>query len=112
MFYAADNHYSDETGVGFVNTWYVLAFETRTWRDEYVRTAAGMAARAILKSEVTRYVTAGGNRGPRPFTGEYFGIDDRLYRYSEQDAPHGLLGEVSVIDPYEYFTNAPRRVFG
>jgi hypothetical protein len=111
MFYAADNHYSRNTGVGFANTWYVLAFETRAARDEYVRTAAGMAARAILKSEVTRYATSGGREGPKPFSGEYFGIDTRLYQFDD-NAPRGMLGEVRVINPHDCFSRLPRRVFG
>ena len=113
MFYAADNSYSSETDIGFVNTWYVLAFETRRTRDEYVNTAPGMAARSIKRNEVVRYAAMGGRRRPQPFTGEYWGVvPDWRYVYGEATAPIGYVGHVEVVevDPWEPHTSRARPV--
>lgn len=55
MYYAAKNHYSTETSVGFSNTWYVLGFAKRAMRDAHVKAATDMATRAIKAKEITTY---------------------------------------------------------
>lgn len=96
MYYAANNHYGSPTDVGFANTWYVLAFETKAERDAYVENSTSRAARAIYRHEVTSYatnwhMTRNEYIKPRPFSGEYWGIDE--------------TGLIHVCGPYE---NCPR----
>lgn len=55
MFYAANNSYASATDIGFANTWFVVGFETRRERDDYVAAATDMAARAITRAEVRQY---------------------------------------------------------
>jgi hypothetical protein len=88
-YYAANNAYASPISVGGANTWYALAFISKKARDEYVDNANSLAARAIKRSEVTRY--AGGFcRDPKPFSGEFWCICE----HSLQGEPEGCIGEV------------------
>lgn len=93
MFYAADNHYSTDTDIGFANTWFVLAFDTKEHRDAWVREANGQAARAITRKQIPKYLSD----TPKPFTKECYALmngfidDDRI--------PEGFLGYIDVSYP-------------
>lgn len=86
-FYAANNDYGTETSIGFSNTWAVLAFGTRQARDHYVAQSNSLAARAIKRKEVTRYI----NRTPAPFSGEHYALIMPIH----EDIP-GFLGTIEV----------------
>ena len=103
-FFAATNAYATRTSIGFENTWDVLAFGSRADRDAYVASATDMATRAITRREVTRYaanwsLTRDQTNKPKPFSGEYWGIDDM----TSYDAPRGLLGQVVVCEPTDTY---------
>ncbi len=91
MFYAADNQYSTPTSVGFSNTWSVLAFESKTARDAWVKMDDGLAARAIKRTEIAKYL----DREPKPFTGECYALT-RPYWTEDDCTPSGLIGYISV----------------
>ena len=102
-FYAASNRYASETSVGFANTWFVLVFNSRTARDEYVQQARDLATRAITRRDVPRYADA----HPKPFSGEYIGILD-----DHQEIP-GYVGYVNVVTPHDlhHWEDAPERFY-
>ena len=85
MKFAANNRYATDTCDGFYNTWFVLAFEDKKSRDDYVANAKGMAVRPIAKASIRFYVKA-----PKPFTGER-----RAICLAAAEWP-GLIGEVCV----------------
>lgn len=91
MFYAAINRYATEYSVGFFNTWGVIAFESKSHRDDFVKSATDLATRAITKKEVPSFIT----RKPRPFSRECYVIVDEsfdLYKIA------GYVGTVVVGD--------------
>ena len=90
MKFAANNSYSTETCDGFYNTWFVLAFEDKKSRDEYVAHAKGMAVRPITKADIRFYVKA-----PKPFSGER-----RAIGMAASEWP-GLIGVVCVGTPHD-----------
>lgn len=103
-FYAADNRYSSPTDIGFSNTWYVLVFDSRKARDQYVENAEGLAARAITKRDVTNYAAnwdMKDNREnrPRPFTGEHWAVIDDFYQVNPRTIP-GCIGQVGIADAW------------
>lgn len=55
MFYAAKNHQSSETSVGFSNTWYVVGFEAKKMRDAHVANSDDMATKCINSKDVIKY---------------------------------------------------------
>lgn len=90
MFYAVNNRYSTETDLGFYNTWFVLAFDTKKNRDAYVENSKCLAVRAIKKSEIKDYVPA-----PKPFT-----CSRRAIVLSSSEWP-GVVGVVELCWPNE-----------
>jgi len=91
MHFAANNHYGSETDRGFANTWYVIAFESKAARDEYIEQSKSLAATAITRREVSAHVT----RAPKPFTPERYAIIQLA-----RDIP-GAIGEVSAATPQD-----------
>jgi hypothetical protein len=100
-YFAADNTYASDTSTGFANTWYVLAFNSRAARDEWVEQEnapwfrRSIARCSVLKRDVTNYLSD----MPARFTPQFIGIDDRHPEsfhvdYSEVD---GCLGHVCTI---------------
>lgn len=55
MYYAAKNSYSNETSIGFWNTWYVVGFATKAARDAHVKKCPELATRAIKSNEIKKY---------------------------------------------------------
>jgi hypothetical protein len=105
MYYAADNSCASSTSHGFANTWFVLAFDTKAHRDQYVADANNLACCAISRRQVTGYaanwsLTRNEYNKPEPFSGEYWGICD--WRSIEAE---GLIGSIEVCAPDE---NWPR----
>lgn len=95
-FYAAVNSYATETSIGFANTWSVLVFDSKSNRDTYVRSATDLATRAITRAEIPNYI-----RAPKPFSGEFRGIDRfdaECYPAEYTPPPAGLIGEVGIFD--------------
>lgn len=94
MYFAADNRYGNETGIGFANSWYVMAFASKETRDEFVSVSNSMAARPISADEVTRYASMNSDFStPKPFSGEFWAIwDDRI---TELD---GYIGTVVIAN--------------
>jgi len=91
MFYAATNSYATESSIGFSNTWGAIAFESKSTRDDFVKSSTDLATRAITKKEVPGFIT----RKPRPFTEEsYVIVDERL----GLDKIAGYVGAVVVGD--------------
>jgi hypothetical protein len=88
MKFAANNSYATDTDQGFANTWYVLAFEDKQSRDEYIAKSHGLAVKAITKAEIPTYIEA-----PKPFTGA-----KRAIGMAASEWP-GLIGEVCVCYP-------------
>jgi hypothetical protein len=85
MYYAAINQYSNETSIGFSNTWGVLAFESKEARDRYVNNVRDLATRSITRKQIKDYVSE-----VKPFSGERYMIG-MLPRDIE-----GCIGEVYV----------------
>lgn len=86
-YYAVNNTYSTESSLGFTNTWFVLVFDSKTARDEYVANSPRLAARAIKRTEIGEYIEA-----PKPFSGKCW----RVFCDSACDTK-GLVGEI-IID--------------
>lgn len=105
MHYAAINSYSSPTDVGFDNTWYVYAFETKKHRDLFVANASDMATRAIKRNKVITYATnycmnSNETNSPRPFTTEHWAI---VVNDLSMKSVEGFVGEVMCVDdPYSY----------
>jgi len=59
QYYAADNHYGNESSIGFANTWYVLAFASKAARDDFVDGSDKASTRAIKASEIKQYGNIG-----------------------------------------------------
>lgn len=95
MFYAANNQYSNQTSVGFANTWYVLVFDSKKNRDDYVNNSSDLACRAIKRKEISKYL----NDVPKPFTSECYGIVGPML---EDNDLEGFIGTVTVCTPDEY----------
>lgn len=94
MKFAANNTYSYENSLGFSNTWYVLAFEDAESRDAYVNSCTELAARAITKAEIRKYVDR-----PKPFSGTRRAV---FATFFNKPVP-GLIGEVCVGCPEHMF---------
>ncbi len=90
MYYAAINGYASDSDVGFANTWGILAFETRTARDDYVNQAPDLATRAIKRAEISRYIGS-----PKPFSGQRY-----MLGVPARDIP-GVRGEVYLGSEYD-----------
>jgi hypothetical protein len=95
MFYAADNVYSTPTSVGFANTWQVLAFQDRATRDAWVRNDEGLAARAIKRNEIRKYL----HEVPKPLTGQMYAL---VAPTIDEGNPDGLIGYIQVADRGEF----------
>lgn len=93
-YYAAKNMYGSPTSIGFAN-WEVYVFDDKHSRDQFVLNG-DMSTRAIRRNEVTSYAGFGG-RGPKPFSGEHWCIDDSD-TYLET-SPEGLIGKIQVSEP-------------
>lgn len=104
-YFAAGNSFASETDVGFDNTWYVLAFDSRKARDDYVSIARDLATRAIRRDQVTAYaenlcLNTNKTNSPKPFSGEYWGIVECYdWKLSEID---GIIGQVEKCDGSSY----------
>lgn len=97
-YYAKVNYYATESSQGFTNTWDVYVFDSKRARYEFVECDDRWGTAAIKQSEVTR-VAANWSMSrneyikPKPFTSEYWGIND----YDALDRGiDGLVGIVSV----------------
>lgn len=93
MFYAAHNHYSTPTSIGFSNTWLVLAFDTKANRNAWVDGNDGKAARAITRKDIPKFVS----REPKLFTSERYA----LWSLGYYDNIPGCLGSIDVCAPYD-----------
>lgn len=93
LYYAADNGFSSETDVGFFNTWYILAFDSKITRDKYVRESRQLGAHAIKKNKIKEYL----RDKPRPFTKERYAIVlSAMHCHPKPYVPEGLIGEVKI----------------
>jgi hypothetical protein len=90
MWYSAHNHYASETDVGFANTWFVYAWETKKARDKHVEKCRDMASRAIRKKEIGHYLGA-----VQPFSGEGYRLQPEQDREQRQK---GLLGTITITN--------------
>ena len=104
-FYAAESDYGSDTSRGFTNDWTVYVFDSKSARDEFVRTRHNLTTRSIRRDEVTKIaanwsLTQNRLIEPRPFTGEYWGIDTTLADL--YDDIHGLVGIMEVCDDDGY----------
>jgi hypothetical protein len=89
LFYSAGNCYATETDIGFANTWYIYAFDSKANRDAYVESAADRATRAVKRAEIGKYL------GPvKPFSGRGYIVD--TYQYSDFIYPKGYVGRVQI----------------
>ena len=96
-YYAAENHYGSENSIGGYNTWFVLAFDSRQHRDEWVDNQKTLSARAIRRDEAIRYQRQGGSsKEPIPFTDQYWGFRP-YWEYSDKQ-PIGYIGHLTVCD--------------
>lgn len=115
-YYAVGNTYGNPTGIGFANTWYALAFSSRVARNAWVDDDSDdMSRRSVRKDEVVGYIRVTGQNAenvPRPFSGEYFGIETDEVEYGNMQDVDGLIGEVAVVSPGDYFNNEPERFYG
>ena len=98
-YFAADNTHGSRSSVGFANTWYVLVFDSKSARDDYVAGSDNISARKIKRREVTHYAenyspSANRTNAPTPFSGEFWGIVPD----SDLHIP-GLIGTVQTCYP-------------
>jgi hypothetical protein len=99
--------------MNFANTWEVVAFASKSQRDQYVAKNNGhwdgrnvWRCLAITRREVSRYaanwsLTRNEYNKPKPFSGEFWGI---VNLYDDPDC----LGYVQVCHPSDHYE---RRVF-
>lgn len=83
-YYAANNQYATEWSIGFANTWMVYVFADMASRDKYVNDSSSMAARAIKRSEIGKYIDR-----PKPFSGKCWQI-----AVDPCNPTPGLIGQV------------------
>ncbi len=86
-YYSAHNLWANETSIGFANTWYILAWESRKARDAHVKERCrDPASRAIKRDDIGKYI-----HRPKASSG---------MRWSVVDCPYalypGCLGRVLV----------------
>lgn len=96
LYYAADNTYSTSVSSGFANTWYVLAFSSRAFRDEYVASSPRLATRDVTKREALRYLPT--DSAPVPFSGQFRAIVESWEW--ENEAIPGCVGSVETVGCY------------
>jgi hypothetical protein len=99
MYYAAENTYGSLSDIGFANTWYVVAFDSARNRNAWIESRDTLSAKAITRKEVTRYASAGGQKEPRPFYPEHWGIVEPWQESLE--GVDGLVGLVEVVNDYD-----------
>lgn len=100
-FFSSESLCGTETSMGFANDTIVFVFSSKKARDNYVKTCNNLSCQAIKKSQVSHEATNDGVR-PRPFSTEYWGIEPASNDSCSQ-LPKGLLGFVSISDPYLNF---------
>ncbi len=93
-YYAKDHHYASSTSHGFANDTFVMVFESKSQRDDWVGKSDSLGAESIRRDQVTREATnvnlsQGGDNAPQPFTGDYWAIDPF---YADWD--NGIIGRV------------------
>jgi len=95
MFYALENSYANETSRGFANTYYILAFRTRSGRDRWLRRdAATLATAAITRRDFSHYLDR-----PKPFTGQAYVVVD-WFVDADECADYGLVGGITTGYPH------------
>lgn len=100
-YYAAINAYGSEINHGFVNTWDVLAFNSKESRDAFIEGSSNITAEAIAKRNVTKRL-AYSDRPPRPFSGERWVIADGDNMDEDPPSrPEGCIGHVIVDRGHE-----------
>jgi hypothetical protein len=103
-YFSAESAHGSSTSHGFANDTIVLAFDSKSARDRYVAESPNLSCRAIRFDEVTAHaanwsMTNNKRSEPRPFTGEFWGIEKWSthprydMRYADVD---GLIGRVGV----------------
>ena len=97
-YYAAFNRYGDETGIGFANTWSVVAFDSRSARDAWVdiRSHRDLSARPIKRVDIGRYLDG----PPKPFSGLAYcwELSCAQLSASMEDVP-GFVGSIVIGYP-------------
>lgn len=100
-YFAKANSYATNVNAGFANTWDVLVFTTKKERDSFIENDSRIGTSAISKKEVTKWasnysLTQNKHNAPRPFSGEYWGIN---VFYSDEEK--GIVGKIEVCSPYD-----------
>lgn len=100
-FFAGQSANGSSSSHGFANDWTVYVFESKAARDAFVEDSENLSCIAIPKKDVTKHarnlsLTSNGYSGPKPFTGEYWGIVP--YYRSDEEIP-GCIGIVDVCYP-------------
>ena len=95
-YYSAESAHGSKTSHGFSNDTIVRVWETKEARDNYIKEAGNISARAILRSEVTTQatnysLTSNKNLKPNPFKGEFWGICEDYYDHFDYPGYVGLV---------------------
>ena len=55
LYYAADNTFGTSVSWGFANTWYLIAFDSLSERNTYVRESKILTTRKVNASDIGKY---------------------------------------------------------
>lgn len=102
--YYASGHYYGSNSTGFLNDEYVLAFSSRSRRDDWVLDNQNFYREIISRREVTTraansYDVNVGPRRPRPFSEERWVI-----AHTHLSRQHGAAGQVVVGTMHDHDT--------
>jgi len=93
-YYAAENHYGSDISHGFYNTWYIMAFDSKAHRDEWVESRNTLTAQPIKREHCTDWLLTHDCEGPHPFTRERWILDP--WGYGTPEPPEGFVGTLTV----------------
>ncbi len=92
-YYAAVNSYASDVSHGFGNTWYVMVFNSKESRDNYVEDQEDLCTCAIKRNEVIYYAKRNYDYStPKPFSGESWVIDMDY----DDEVVKGHIGDITV----------------
>ena len=98
-FYTAESANGSSTSYGFCNDTIVKVWDSKKSRDAYLDACNDLSVKAINRSQVTRYATnysttRNKDIKPKPFSGEYWGIETDQYDYDSY--PEGYVGCITI----------------